>query len=788
MFQILFFIILSFLPLTSFALEINIESAKENFQYYSILHLKDKNNFLCQAKQNNFNETVKIICAFSKKPSKKLKKIQNDFFEIDTKIKANGFFLIIKPYYKMKLFPVIFDMVVESDVYHVNETLAKHWMIVGYKNTIPYIKNEQVKEDGINFPFTMKKDMFPYVGGLDLKGNPVYIKQAQDVVDYIKIKQYYKENKYEKCLSLINDVLVNYPDTLFRAELLYYQIKVYSKLEDYDRVIKFAKIYLREFSSDENIAEVLALIANAYAKNGLNIDADYFFDRLFTEHQDSEYCKWGYIYKGDMLNNSGAISKAVKFYKKAYYESKTLLVAATAAFRLAQYYMNDAKYKDAILYIKKILKAKPDFFFEHFKESMDLISSLVEHEDYVVASDIAKVLLAKMKKDDAYEKLLKNRAIWLSKSHQKKEALEALNRYLKEFPDGTYEEEVQIAKDALFFDTTDENVSQRLAHYDKLIEDYAQSTIGQRALYEKAKLLLQEGRFDDVLSMKNDLLQLNKDEFDDVEDIIKNAATFATQKNLKEKKCHKALTLYYDYKITLSSQWDDSLYMCSMKEGDFTLAKKVIQPYLTSKEIEKRELWFYRYIKVDFMIGKYKEVIKASKDLITLIEDEKHSSKYLDVYRYLFDAYDRLGMEDKLLKSIEDIQRVFGIQSQDIERYVSVIHLGEDRKDDNIIIKYGKIAMKIQEKTQTYVESPYIEFTLYQAYMNKENYNEALQVILSLDKRTLLANQRARAKYLLGFVYSKLWRDEEAKKAYDEAIKADPNSSWAKLAKSAKEL
>jgi len=37
-------------------------------------------------------------------------------------------------------------------------------------------------------------------------------------------------------------------------------------------------------------------------------------------------------------------------------------------------------------------------------------------------------------------------------------------------------------------------------------------------------------------------------------------------------------------------------------------------------------------------------------------------------------------------------------------------------------------------------------------------------------------------------VYSKLWRDEEAQKAYDEAIQADGKSAWAKLAQSAKNI
>ena len=54
---------------------------------------------------------------------------------------------------------------------------------------------------------------------------------------------------------------------------------------------------------------------------------------------------------------------------------------------------------------------------------------------------------------------------------------------------------------------------------------------------------------------------------------------------------------------------------------------------------------------------------------------------------------------------------------------------------------------------------------------------------MELDKQT-----RARQKYLLGSVLSKLWRDEEAQVAYQQSIEADPESAWAKLAKSAKDI
>lgn len=789
MFKFFTFLFVISFSLNVFALEISLESAKANFQPYSTFHLKDNTPFLCQEKLDDFGITTEVICAFSKKPSQKIRKIQNDFFEIDTAIKESGYFLIIKPNHKMKLFPLVFDMIHESDVYKADVKLSKHWMLVGYLTKLPYIKEEKRLQSGINFPFVMKKDTLPYVGGLDLKGNPVHIKKVQDVTDYIKIKKYYKNQKYYKCLDLITSILSNYPNTLFRAELLFYKIKVFSQLKDYDSLIDVSKEYLKEYSSDENVAEILSLSANAYAKTGLNIDADYFFDRLFTEHQDSEYSKWGYLYKGEMFEASGGSKQALKFYKKAYFSAKTIDLAATAAYKIALFQANNFKLKESAIYIKKILKVMPEYFSKDLKASMELMNVFAEAEHLEMASSIATALLHSMDKNhDEYEKLLKDKAIWLSKTKDKAKALQALNQYIKEFPYGTYELEIKVAKDALFFDTTDDNTSVRLAHYDELIEEYKKETIGKRALYEKSKLLLEVQRYDDVLALREKLLQLNEDEFSDVEKIITQAAIGSMQNNLKKNNCQEVLDISNEYNITLSNEWDDGVYKCAMKGGDFILSKRVANSNLKVKNLEIRKVWLYRYIKVDFATGNYSDVIDASKDLISLIDDSKAENKfeYIDVYRYLFDTYQRLEKKQAMLEAIKEIENIFGIVNQDIERYLSVMAVGSDLKDDNMVIKYATIIMQLQKKSKTYVQTPFVEFTLFQAYVNKEDYTKALDVIESLNDKKLSKEKRSRQKYLLGFTYNKLWREEEAMIAYEEAIKADPKSSWAELAKSAK--
>ncbi|MCD6173337.1 MAG: flagellar protein [Sulfurimonas sp.] len=781
-------ILFTLLSLNLFALEVSLTGAKEDFTSYSTFHLKDNNPFLCQETKNDFNEITQIVCAFNKKPSTKIKELQNNFFKIQNKIQNKTFFLIITPYYKIKLYPMIFDMTKEVSVYQADVKLSKHWMIVGYKDKLPYIKKENKIDTSINFPFELSKDSLPYVGGLDIKGNPVYIKRIGDVSDYLKIKELYKEKKYDLCLELINDVMESYPNSLFNAELIYYKIRVYSKLKDNDNVIELSKEYLREHSSDENVPEVLALVARAYSLIGLNTDADYFFDRLFSEHEESEYTKWGYIYKGQMLEASGGISKALQFYEKALTDTKDIDVGATAAYRLAHYKISNANKEEASEYIMKIVKAKPSFFMNDLKTSMDMMYQFADASEYTTAAFIAKSIIDEIDKNhDEHERLLKDRGIWLSKTDDKKKALEALNDYIEKYKYGLFEEEIAVVKDELFFDTSEGNFSVKLEEYNNLIDEYVNNSIGNRAVYEKGKLLRDNEKYNEVLDFKDSILDLDEEIYVEVFDIVRDSAIGVMKLALKNRECQKVLDISNDYNITLSNKWDDGVYECSMMGGDYILSKKIASRNLKSNDLELRKKWLFRYIKVDFAIGNYSDVVDASKELKLLIVDEK-DSKYKDVYRILFDTYQRLENSEKLLDSIIKIQNIFGVSYKDIERYIAVMSMGSDTKDDNIVIKYGEEIVKIQNRSKSYAQSPFVEFTLYQSYLNKEDLTKALDIIKSLDNIELDKNTRARQKYLLGSVLSKLWKDKEAQVAYRESIEADSESAWAKLATSAKDI
>ena len=779
-------LLLTLLSLSSFALEISIDSAKDDFAPYSTLKLSEEKPFLCQSMKDDFDVTTEIICAFSKRPSSKISNLQNDFFKVDTFYKKDTFFIRIKPFYKIKLIAQIFNLTEDDSIFNADVSLSKIWLMIGYKEKLPLIKNRIRPDISLNLPFYSDVDTMPYVGSLDLNGNPVHIKKVGDVRDYLRVKELYKKGQYELALEIVEDVFDKYPHTLFKAELTYYKIKAYAKLHDYDNVIENAKIYLKEYSSSENVAEVLALIAQAYSKVGMNSDADYFFDRLFSEHKNSKFEEWGYIYKGEMLASNGGLKAAIKFYKKALYQTSDLEVAAHAAYNIAKSRI-DVNTKDAAVYVDKIIAAKPSYFNEEYKSSVVMMETFADDGDYVTAAKIANALVDAVGiTSDDYEKLLSQRALWLAKTADKKAGLAALNRYLKAFPDGDYIDQVQIAKDGLFFESSDTNTTAKLTEYNKLIQEYANDTIGERAIYEKAKLLLKNKMYADVLAMQEELHTI-EEKYDDVGSIISSAARGLMESSLKNKECKEVLVIAHDYNITLSDSWDDGIYECSMKGADYQLSKQIAEKNFQSKDLEFRKKWLYRYIKVDFATGNYSDVIEASKDLIKLIDNNKNS-KYKEVYRYLFDTYARLEKKDLLLSSMTEIENSFGLSDKDIERYVTMMRVGRELKDDNLVIDYGKKVQKIQKSSSSHAQSPYVEFELYQAYMNLADYSHALTTIAGLDKIKLSKAERAREKYLKGMVLMKLWRDEEAQKAFDATIKADPESPWAKLAKSAKEL
>ncbi len=781
-------LLLFFIPFSLNALEINFQAGKEDHEKYTVLHVKSSSPFICEPQKDEFNNITKVICAFSKRPNQLLKPLNDDFFNVVTEIKKGTFFLIVTPTHKMKLFPDIFNVPEETTFYKSKVRLSKSWMMVGYKTTLPLLSEKKKSDNSLNLPITFVKNEPLYVGSLDIAGNPVNIKQARDVSSYIKVKKSFNNKDYTGTIQAIDDTIKLFPDSMFMSELLFYKIKALSQLKKYEELVALSKSYLRKYSSDENVAEVLSLTAMAYSKLGQNSDADYFYDRLFTEQGDSLYSKIGMIYKGDQLLAAGNSKRALEFYQKALDETSDVDTAATAAYRIASYYLGGQSPKKAQSYVDKIIQADPAYFLKDIDASLKFADDLAGKGMFLEASKISQIVLETIKKaNEHYENVLKNSGLWLAKTSEKAEAIKLLNRYLKEFPNGEFADEVTAAKDGLYFDVNDGNISKNLVTYDNLIKNYKNDSIGQKALYKKAQLLLQTQKYAELLGLKKPLIELDKKTYPNVGAMINQAASALIKIKLNEKKCNEVVNISGEYNIKLSSEFDDQLYECYMKIPQLVMAKNMAIANLKTPTLAQRIKWMYRYTNVSFQTGDYKNSIKMGNDVITLIGNDK-KSPYLDIYRTMFDANQRMGDDIKMIAMMAKVVNVFGDNFKDIERYVQMMALGTRMKDDNIIITYGDKVMALQRKTASYSQSPYAEFTTYQSYMNKANTAKAMDILFSLDKRTLSKEQRARQKYLLGALLQKKGRNADAKREFQKALQAQKDSPWAKLASDAMKL
>jgi TolA-binding protein len=760
-----------------YGLTVTIDTGKEDAAKYSILRLKDDTPFLCVEKSQEGDK--RLICAFTKKPATPFMPLKNEYFEITAHVQESVFFLIIKPLKKLFFMPVPFNLIHDDTVFRSNISRAKSWLIVGYSGSLPLIKGvHQEYKKGLNLPITFTKQTLPYIGGLDLRGNPIHVEQLKDISLYVKIKEAYKNKDYHTALNLIGRSLKEYPNSVFNSEYMYYKINIDAKLQSYQELVKTSKLFLRRYSGDEHVAEILLRTARAYSKLGRTADADYFFDRLLSEHGDTKFAKLGMIDLADSFMRRGKGKMALSYYMQALDETNSLDVAALAAYKIALYDLSNNMIDSAVSYTQKIIDAKKQFFQMNPQKTLRLATQLAEKKKYPLAARMAKIALENIsQEDDTYEKLLKSYGIWAAKAKEKKAAVKALSEYIIKFPQGEYIDLVTKTKDALFFDDKDKNTTQRLHNYNALIQKYGGQEIAKKALHRKVELLFSLKRYGEIL-------QLHPTE---MPQMITKSARALLEKELEQKECYKAMELYGKYKgINKSGHFDEKLYHCAMKTLDYKSAKAIAKKYVSSTILTERERWMYRYALSDYKLENYKEAITVGEDLATIIGDKQ--SKYNDIYRVLFDAYTKEKKSEKMLWAIKKIVTDFGVSFKDISRYMRIVDLGGRLKDNNMIITYGRYVYNLQQKAQTFPETPSVEFALYQAYIDENRLGQAAEVIHSLDAQDLTPSQRAQQKYFLGSVLQKEWKNGEAKKAFEAAIKADKNSPWASLAQDAMKL
>ena len=766
-----------------YALTLSVNVAKENGVNFSTIHIKEDVAFKCLNEVDEYDNLTQIQCVFPREPKEKFKAMETSFFKIDSFVNKKKYYIRVRPLQKMKLIPIAYSLLKHENVYQANlNKPSKHWMVLGYTKELPLIRQSQMNAQSINFPIDMNEISLPSIGALDIAGKPIIVSKLQDVTDFMRIKGAYEAGNYKNLAKDADEVFRDFPDTIFEAELNLYKIRGYHQTDESEELLVVAKDFLWEHSDDENVPEVLAYMANAYSAVGLQSDALYFYERLFKEYPNSKYSALGMIFLGDQQVAGGKAKEAKQYFEKALYKTKDVEIASMAAVRLAKISLEQGDLERASDLYGKIIEGNPKYLLHNVEENYDTARSFYNRGEQKTAANILIAMTQNLpKNDDRYEMMQRDIGLYLSETKDKADAYNALKAYLVTYgEDAEYALEVQKALDSLFYAPEDANKTALLAEYENLESKYANEEIGQKAALEKAKLLNEEKKYQEVLDMKGSGVE--KEEA--YEALETSSALALAMQSLEQGKCSNAIVLSNEYNLTIASKFDKELYNCAFATGNYELAKRTSVKHLKDKE---RLDWLYKYAKTLNKLGEYKELIKVSKDVVTLSALDK-TDKYDDILHDVFYAQQRTGNTIGMVTTIKELERRRGLLYDDIELYVEMIKLGLKQHDDVIIETYANKVMKLQDKTSSYTQSPFVEFAALQILKAQKKDKEQMRLLNKLVKIDMRDKDKSRVQYMFGSLLMKENKNKEAKAAFEASIRADEKSAWAGLSKDALEL
>lgn len=768
-----------------FALDIVLNTAKEDKKPYAILHLIDENGINCQENYKELNQK-EYICKFQGSVKTDIKNKNTPLLEIEFQARKENFFVVVKPKFNSRLYDFSKSLYQSHEAVIFSKEKSKHIAIVIY-DKLPFINENTSK--GINFPIFYPQLKTPSVGALDLNADPIEHIQSYDVELYLEIKRAYLNSSYNEILAKVEEAEKKYPESVFNSEFALYKLRSLdyivnetdeadvSNLEfDNSNIIQEAKKWTRTYPSDNNIAEVLRILAKAYLHNGARSDAEYILDILVSEHKDSKFAKLAIIDYAGMLELGGHSVDAQRLYQEVLYSATDIDVASDASIKLANLSLSKGKQEEAKEYFLKVLNANKNYMLKNKKKAYELAKKIAQNKLYDIASDIALVIIKAPDNINFYETLLKDTGIWLSKTNNTEEAYKYLKKYQNEYKNGIYIDAVEEALDRLFFKQEESNSSKLYAHYDKLIGKYT-NDIGKKAIVEKATLLLKDGKFDEVLNLENELKDINSTR---TIEILDQAAYEKSQLELKNNNCAQVIKLVEKYNINAKIKNRHKLFRCMIRLSRYKEAVNEAKSHIKDENLEERLEWIIKlshaYIKDD----KPQKSIQAADDALKLAT----MSEYWDASEVLYDKfYANLKLKniDEAISLAKEIEKQRQGEFQNAQIYKAIVDLAMKNSNHLLAKEFAQkiLFLENEHKNQSY--SPNIDFNYIISLEKLNEPKEALEAVLNLLKKDINQSEKTRALYVGAELSIKNNNKQKAIEFLKDCIKIDINSSWKKL-------
>ncbi|ACZ11190.1 tetratricopeptide repeat protein [Sulfurospirillum deleyianum] len=783
---------LFFLSVQLFSLELVLNSGKESKTNYAILHIMDAKPFLCETMVFE-KDKKQYLCQVDRPITKRIESKKTKYAELDFYEKGGQFYILIDPKVNSKLIPI------EEELYNTTEILTKpktnrytHWSILLEEKAL---FEAEAGHDGLDFPVQFSKNERPSIGALDLNGAPISYAQSKDIGLYLEIKKAYYDGYDESVIKDVKRVLSLYPNSIFRSELELFQMRSMDKLLsarsdespefafNEGDMITLAKQWSKEFTSDENLPEVLMFMAKAYLKSGAKADANYVLDILVDEHPQSSFTKRAILLFADNLFLKKEKDKALKLYLDVLYSAQDLDIASEAAIRLSDHQMDAGKMQEAKEYLFKVLNVNAQFLLKDKERSYKLARRLAEHKLYDLAAKVADVLLQGIsEKAENREILLKESGDWHAKANEVEAAHSRYKEYLAAYKNtGDYVQEVTESLDTLFFRLNENNETKLAAYYDTLIEKYANNEIGQRALLEKANLLLKQKAYAKVLALEEALTPL-PETFDlKPAELIYAAAKGLSVEHLNQKACQESVLLIEQYTLHIDEPvYQEALFNCFMATARYENAHEISRSHLQDASLKERYAWAQKEVQALYKMGEYEEAVAFKEDLKTLSFSLREKIS-LDSIRTLFFALVKLKNNDGALSLAQSIGILYPNEASNLDIYDEIITIASETKNDLLLVKYAKMIVDEQKKYQSTALSPRIEFSYIEALKRLGRDDEALTLAESLMGSSLKNEDKIRLFYHAGELSLKLKEREKAKAYFTQCVENNESSSWKKI-------
>ncbi|MGL2497858.1 tetratricopeptide repeat protein [Helicobacter pylori] len=769
------------------ALSLTLTQGKEGGEDFSVLTLRNNKSFSCsyvnekppsgiEASLSITHAKRPIECVIDSIPKEGFTPLENAFFNITYSMCQQQFILHIKPKVMRRLTLFSFDRDYKKAIplFVENDAKAKMWQIIGYDQKIPFLSEKDNAQKGLNFPITIKDAQTPIIQELDVNNKPLLTTKGYDLNAYLEAKKQMDSQAYFDALRTISRAFKNYSQTIFKKDLYLLEIIALGKLGiKKSLLIDIGTQWIKNYPTDPNIPEALYYVAKALDENNNYKQAVRYYKRILLEYKNSRYAPLAQMRLAIEAAETSDLSSASMLFKEAFSNAKDKESASEIALNWAEAEINYQNFNNAKYLIDKVVQSNPDYLSMHSELALELLKLLKKNQMNESAIEIAQLLLNQDDDVKAKEQALYDLGALYARIKDFKNAHLYNLRYLQDHAELERASVVRARDEKALF-SMEGNTQEKIAHYDKIIQNFPNSNEAQKALELKAQLLFENKRYAEVLGMQKNLPKDSP--------LIQKTLNILAKTPLEDNRCKEALK--YLSQITAFAfnpqeeiQAFDCLYFASLKEKAQIIALNALKAAKTPSE---KLVWLYRLGRNYYRLGDFKNSTLASKDALILAQN-LNKKEFYDIAFVLFSDYMQNNERELALNLYAFLEKYF----KDDKRMALVyFKLLENEKDPKSVKIYATSLLKLQDAYKDYSYTPFSEFALIDAYRTTKDYLKALEALDKLLNRRLSLEDHQKALYLQSSLLDLTNQKAKSKASLEKCVQLkqkDQTNAWQNL-------